>query len=188
MLIDNYDSFTFNVYQLVSAVSGPSAEIQVVRNDASTVEAVLGWRPTHLVLSPGPGHPADSRLSLELATGSTGIPTLGICLGHQAIAVALGGRVSHSPHPTHGRAVPVEHHGRSRLFTGIPRPFRAGLYHSLAVDPAGLPAELAVTARSASGDIMAIEHVGRPLFGVQFHPESFLTEGGAVLISNFLES
>ena len=188
LLIDNYDSFTFNVYQLLAAVAGPAASLRVVRNDACTLEEALSWRPTHIVLSPGPGHPAHSRLSLEAAASPTGIPTLGICLGHQAIALAHGAPVVRSQHPTHGRAIEMLHDGRRALFAGLPQPFRAGLYHSLAVDGARLSPDLVVTARTAAGDIMALEHVGRPLFGVQFHPESFLTEGGAVLVSNFLES
>ena len=187
LLIDNYDSFTFNVYQLIATVAGPTAVIRVLRNDACSLHAALAWRPTHLVLSPGPGHPAQSRLSLEAAAEPTGVPTLGICLGHQAIALAHGAPVVRSAHPTHGRGVAMHHDGSSPLFAGLPQPFHAGLYHSLAVEPSGLPPALAVTARTAAGDIMALEHVGRPLFGVQFHPESFLTEGGAVLMSNFLE-
>ena len=187
LLIDNYDSFTFNVYQLIAAVAGPDAQLRVLRNDACTLVEALSWGPTHLVLSPGPGHPAHSRLSLEAASRTTGIPTLGICLGHQAIALAHGAPVVRSEHPTHGRAIAMHHDGSHSLFAGLPQPFQAGLYHSLAVDGSRLPPSLAVTARSAAGDIMALEHVGRPLFGVQFHPESFLTEGGAVLVSNFLE-
>ena len=188
LLIDNYDSFTFNVYQLIAAVAGPAASLRVLRNDACTLDEALSWQPTHLVLSPGPGHPEHSRLSLEAASRPTGIPTLGICLGHQAIALAHGAPVIRSAHPTHGQAMEMHHDGRRPLFAGLPQPFRAGLYHSLAVDGTRLPPSLAVTARTAAGDIMALEHVGRPLFGVQFHPESFLTEGGAVLVSNFLES
>jgi len=188
ILIDNYDSFTFNIVQLIGAVAGPDAAIRVVRNDVCSVESILAGNPTHIVLSPGPGHPARSGLSLEVVSSGVAIPTLGICLGHQAIAVALGGRVARAARPTHGRAVPMHHEGRCRLFDRLPQPFLAGLYHSLAVDPGALPPSLAVTARTEAGDIMAIEHVARPLFGVQFHPESFLTEGGAVLMSNFLES
>ena len=187
LLIDNYDSFTFNVYQLIVAVAGPTSIVQVLRNDACSLEEALAFQPTHVVLSPGPGHPAQARLSLEVAAAPLALPTLGICLGHQAIALAHGAPVVRSAHPTHGRAVEMQHDGGHRLFAGLSRPFRAGLYHSLAVDSAGLPPALAVTARTAAGDIMALEHVGRPLFGVQFHPESFLTEGGAALMSNFLE-
>jgi anthranilate synthase component II len=187
LLIDNYDSFTFNLYQLVASVAGPSATLGVVRNDAWSLESVVAWQPTHLLLSPGPGHPAQSRLSLELAAAPIRIPTLGVCLGHQAIALAQGTPVVRSKHPIHGQAVAMHHAARSPLLARLPQPFRAGLYHSLAVDPERLAPSLTVTARSEAGDIMALEHVERPLFGVQFHPESFLTEGGAVLMSNFLE-
>jgi anthranilate synthase/aminodeoxychorismate synthase-like glutamine amidotransferase len=186
LIIDNYDSFTYNLYQLVRSIANANEPVEVIRNDALGVEALRALDPTHVVLSPGPGHPDDSRLSLQAAPALPETPVFGVCLGHQALAVAYGGRVGRAPAPTHGRAVAVHHDGTG-LFAGMDRPLSAALYHSLAVTEDALPEVLRVTARTAAGDIMALSHVGRPHHGVQFHPESFLTRQGRRLLANFLE-
>jgi len=186
LLIDNYDSFTYNLYQLLAGVVGRSREIRVVRNDALTVADVRSLAPTHIVLSPGPGHPSASGLSLELPAAVPDLPLLGVCLGHQALALAYGARVSRSPRPTHGQPVKLEHDG-SPLFAGVPPRFEAALYHSLVVETDSLPPEMVASAWTADGDIMAIRHARHPQYGVQFHPESFLTARGAALVETFLE-
>jgi anthranilate synthase/aminodeoxychorismate synthase-like glutamine amidotransferase len=186
LLIDNYDSFTYNLYQLLARLAGSSSEVRVARNDALTLDDVRAMSPTHLVLTPGPGHPVASGLSLELPTALPEVPLLGVCLGHQALALAYGAKVSRSPRPTHGRPVAMEHDG-SPLFASVPPRFDAALYHSLVVETASLPTELVTSAWTASGDIMAIRHARHPQYGVQFHPESFLTARGAALVQTFLE-
>jgi anthranilate synthase component II len=186
LIVDNYDSFTFNLYQLVAEVDGLGTPIVVTRNDASTPAEIARQRPTHVLLSPGPGHPRDAALSLTLIHELPDTPVLGVCLGHQALAWTHGARVSRAPHPTHGSAVLVEHDG-STLFRDQPARFEAGLYHSLAVERASLPPELIASAWSSTGDIMALRHARRPHFGVQFHPESFLTPTGRQLMRAFLD-
>ncbi len=186
LIIDNYDSFTFNLYQLVADLAGSSARPVVLRNDAVDVLEVRRLEPTHIVLSPGPGHPAGSRVSLDILRDLSSVPVLGICLGHQALALAHGARVTRSAHPSHGRTTSVSHDG-SRLFDGQPPRFEAALYHSLAVEPASLPPELIASAWSDRGDIMALRHADRLHFGVQFHPESFLTPTGRHMLQAFLE-
>jgi anthranilate synthase component 2 len=186
LLIDNYDSFTYNLYQLIAGVAGPSTEVRVVRNDALSVDEVRDLSPTHLVLSPGPGHPSAANLSLELPTALPDVPLLGVCLGHQALALAHGARVSRSPRPTHGRPVSMRHDD-SPLFASVPTRFDAALYHSLVVETDSLPRELVASAWTTHGDIMALRHARHPQYGVQFHPESFLTARGAALVETFLE-
>jgi anthranilate synthase/aminodeoxychorismate synthase-like glutamine amidotransferase len=186
LIIDNYDSFTYNLYQLVRVTAGTETRVEVLRNDAVGTASVRERGPTHVVLSPGPGHPADSRLSLELPQELPATPILGVCLGHQALAMAYGGRVARARLPTHGRAVPIHHEGTG-LFAGMDQPLSAALYHSLGVSDDDLPDTLRVTARTAGGDIMALRHVDRPHHGVQFHPESFLTPQGGRLLATFLE-
>jgi anthranilate synthase component II len=184
LLIDNYDSFTYNLYQYLSELG---ADVTVVRNDAITVEQARALAPDAIVISPGPGTPADAGVSLELvrALGAT-VPILGVCLGHQVIAEAYGGRVVRAPELRHGKASRILHQGEGVL-RGLPSPFSAIRYHSLCAEPESLPAELAVTARSDSGVIMGLRHRRYPVEGVQFHPESILTEGGKALLANFLE-
>lgn len=183
LLVDNYDSFTFNLYQVMA---GLGANVVVRRNDAVDADSARGLRPTHVVLSPGPGRPEESGACLELIRElGPKIPLLGVCLGHQALAHALGGRVSRAPRIVHGKLSRVEHDGRG-LFRGVPRGFSVVRYHSLAVSEKGLPSELAVTARAEDGVVMGLRHRRWPAQGVQFHPESFATDHGARMLANFL--
>ena len=185
LLVDNYDSFTHNLWQALSACAG-GEEVRVVRNDALPPDELVALSPRRVVLSPGPGHPAASRLSLLAPELFPRTPLLGVCLGHQALALCHGARVERSPRPTHGRPVEVRH-DRSGLFAALPDPFPAALYHSLVVLDEALPSCLRVTARTPAGDIMALRHADRPHAGVQFHPESFLTPDGPAILRAFLE-
>ncbi|MBX5466281.1 MAG: aminodeoxychorismate/anthranilate synthase component II [Firmicutes bacterium] len=182
LVIDNYDSFTYNLVQYLGILGAPP---EVVRNDALTVEACRRLNPDAVVISPGPGRPETAGISVPLiqALGAS-TPILGVCLGHQAIAVAFGGRVVPAPRLMHGKADQVYHDGQG-IFTGLPNPLWGGRYHSLAVDVAGVQA-LAVTATAADGTVMAIRHRRYPVVGVQFHPESILTPQGLDLLRNFL--
>ena len=183
LLIDNYDSFTWN---LVQAFEVLGAEVRVVRNDAITVPQALALRPSHLCISPGPGTPAESGVSRALIHAVSGtIPVLGVCLGHQAIVEVFGGRVTRAARPMHGKTSPLLHDGTG-LFEGLPRPCEAGRYHSLIAAPESLPSALEVTARTPEGEIMAVRHRRHPTEGVQFHPESILTPDGPRLLANFL--
>ena len=184
LLVDNYDSFTYNLFQLLS---GLGARVVVRRNDAVGVAEARRLKPSHIVLSPGPGRPEESGACLELIRGlGPTVPLLGVCLGHQALAHALGGRVTRVRRLMHGKTSLVRHDGRG-VFRGLPGRVLAARYHSLAVEPAGLPRELAVTARSEDGVVMGLRHRRWPAQGVQFHPESFATEHGARMLENFLE-
>ena len=183
LLIDNYDSFVFNLARYVRELG---CETHVVRNDALTVEQVAQLEPDAVILSPGPCTPAEAGICVELVRQlGDRLPMLGVCLGHQAIAAACGARVIRAAEPVHGRASSIIHTGTD-LFAGLPNPQQVGRYHSLIVDVADLPAELVVTARTPDGIPMAIAHRTQPLWGVQFHPESILTEGGHALLRNFL--
>lgn len=185
LLLDNYDSFTFNLYQAMAALG---AEVEVVRNDAIMVGEVED-RLTEidgLVISPGPGTPMEAGISVELAKRLAGrLPILGVCLGHQAIAHAFGARIVLAPELMHGKTSPIRHDGRT-IYAGLPNPFAATRYHSLIVDPDTLPLDFEVTARSGDGIIQGIRHKEFPLEGVQFHPESILTVAGKELLRNFL--
>jgi len=186
LLIDNYDSFTHNLWQALSACAR-GEEVRVLRNDALAPPLLAGLAPRRVVLSPGPGHPSGAGLSLLAPRLLPDTPLLGVCLGHQALALCHGARVVRAPRPTHGRAVAI-HHERDGWLAGLDSPFQAALYHSLIVEPGSLPDCLRVTARTAAGDIMALRHVDRPHAGVQFHPESFLTPAGPAILRAFLES
>lgn len=182
VVIDNYDSFTYNLVQYLEALD---REVQVFRNDAITVQEIKSLSPSHIVISPGPGDPSDAGISnaviLELGRE---IPTLGVCLGHQCIAYAFGGKIEQAKRLMHGKTSLVYHHG-CRLFYEIPSPFKATRYHSLIVaNP--LPPGLIIAARAQEGEIMALRHVYYPIYGVQFHPESILTEHGMQLLKNFM--
>jgi len=183
-VIDNYDSFTWNLVQLIEEVGGE--EVRVVRNDRYDVAELLASRPEAIVISPGPGTPARAGNVIETIRKAGDIPVLGICLGHQAIAEACGGRVIRGEVPVHGKASPVRHSGEG-LFRGCASPIQAARYHSLVVERQSLPAGLRIDAETDDEVVMAISHRSRPLFGIQFHPESFGTQTGALLIRNFLE-
>ena len=184
VLIDNYDSFTYNLYQALAVLE---REVQVVRNDQLSADEIVRWRPSHIVLSPGPKTPKESGICIELVQKAAGkIPLLGVCLGHQAIAVAFGGAFLPAKKILHGKASYISHNGEGVL-AGLPSPFEATRYHSLAVDESTLPDCLKVTARSEDGEIMALQHAEWPVYGVQFHPESILTTTGGLLIQNFLK-
>ena len=179
-VLDNYDSFTFNLVQLLAELGAPPA---VYRNDAVTVEELAGH--SALVISPGPGIPGDAGVSVQAVRELSGrLPILGVCLGHQAIAEAFGGQVVRHE-PVHGKTSFVRH-DRAGVFAGLPDPLEATRYHSLVVDPATLPPELAVTASTHDGTVMGIRHRTHPTFGVQFHPESVLTKEGPRILVNFL--
>ncbi len=183
LLIDNYDSFTYN---LVQAFMVLGAEVSVHRNDALSVEAAIALKPTHLCISPGPGTPQQAGTSIGMIRAFAGrIPVLGVCLGHQAIAEAFGGRVVRAPRLMHGKTSPIEHDGEG-VYRGIPSPCEVGRYHSLIADRESLPGELRITARTAENEIMGMRHVSLNLEGVQFHPESVLTPDGPAMMKNFL--
>ena len=188
LVIDNYDSF---VYTLVGYLQQLGAETTVVRNDdVSLLEATaMAAESDGVLVSPGPGAPAEAGVCIDLIRwcGTNNKPMLGICLGHQALAEAYGGTVTHAPELMHGKTSAVEHHGTD-VFKDLPSPVTATRYHSLAAVAESIPAELEVTARTASGIIMGLRHTGAPLSGVQFHPESVLTEGGYQMLGNWLES
>ena len=184
LVIDNYDSFTYN---LVHYLNELGAQTLVRRNDALTVQEALGLRPAAILLSPGPKAPAQAGICLPLLRGAPDdMPIFGVCLGHQAMGEAYGGDVIRAKAIMHGKTSPILHEGKS-VFKGLPSPFTATRYHSLAVDRATLPAELAVTAWTDDGEIMGLAHKTRPVHGVQFHPESILTTCGHQLLGNFLD-
>ncbi len=183
LILDNYDSFTYN---LVHYLEELGATTQVLRNDELTVAAAVVLAPERVVISPGPGAPAQAGISGALVERLAGvIPILGVCLGHQVIAQVCGGRIGRAREIVHGRATPVQHDGRT-LFAGLQNPFVATRYHSLAVERESLPECLEVSATSEDGTIMGIRHRRWPLEGVQFHPESILTAAGKQLLDNFL--
>lgn len=183
LLIDNYDSFTYN---LVHYLGELEAETQVHRNDQISVDEVLALAPEGIVISPGPCDPDRAGICLDLIRAAADtIPLFGVCLGHQSIAQAFGGHIIRAPAPIHGKVQSINHVGRG-IFAGIPSPIRATRYHSLVVDRDSLPAEFSVTAETEDGLIMGIEHRSRPIFGVQFHPESIASEHGHDILKAFI--
>jgi anthranilate synthase/aminodeoxychorismate synthase-like glutamine amidotransferase len=183
LLVDNYDSFTFNLVQYLGELG---AAVEVHRNDQIDVAGIRARRPDGVVLSPGPCTPDDAGVTLPVIRALGGeLPILGVCLGHQAIGQAYGGRVVRNARIVHGKASPVRHRGRG-LFAGLPSPFAAGRYHSLVVERATLPRDLTITAWTDEGEIMGLRHRRLPVEGVQFHPESILTDGGKRLLANWL--
>ncbi len=184
LMIDNYDSFTYNLVQELHVVG--EAEIRVVRNDAASVDALLALQPRAIVISPGPGTPESAGVSMSLIAAAAEVPVLGICLGHQALAAVHGGRVVRAPEPVHGKTSAIRHRGDG-LFAGLPDPFEATRYHSLVADRASVPEVLEVTAWTDDSLVMGLHHRIRPHYGVQFHPESYLTRHGMHLLARFLD-
>jgi anthranilate synthase/aminodeoxychorismate synthase-like glutamine amidotransferase len=184
LLIDNYDSFTYNLYQYLAEMG---ANVRVCRNDEVTIEQIEAMQPNQIVISPGPCTPNEAGLSCQIiATFGPRIPLLGVCLGHQAIGQVYGGHVVHAPELMHGKTSLIHHQGHG-VFRNLPVPFEANRYHSLIVERPSLPDELEITAETADGLIMGLRHRTHPVEGVQFHPESILTPVGKDLLRNFLE-
>ena len=184
LLIDNYDSFTYN---LVQAFAAMGVDVRVYRNDMISVEEAQRLEPTHLVISPGPGRPEDAGISLDMIAAFAGkIPVLGVCLGHQSLVHHFGGDIVRAGRLMHGKTSMARHDGKT-LFAGLPNPFEVGRYHSLCAEHGTLPAELELTAQTERGEIMGVRHRELPLEGVQFHPESVLTPEGDRLLANFLQ-
>jgi anthranilate synthase component II len=185
LLIDNYDSFTYNLAQYLGELG---ADVHVHRNDAITLEQISAWKPEKIVISPGPCTPNEAGISVSLVQRFAGeIPILGVCLGHQAIGQAFGGRIVRARRVMHGKMSAIEHRGEG-VFAGLTSPFTATRYHSLVIDRATMPACLEVTAESDDGEIMGVRHRELAVEGVQFHPEAILTQHGHALLSNFLKS
>lgn len=184
LLLDNYDSFTYNVYQLLSELG---ADVEVIRNDQTTVPAVEAKHYEGIVISPGPGVPKDAGISEDLIRTLGGkVPILGICLGHQAIGEVFGGKIVRAAEIIHGKVSPIRHNGRG-LYAGLPRDVEVGRYHSLIIDRATLPDCLEVTSELADGTIMGVRHKEMDIEGIQFHPESILTPTGRTMMQNFLD-
>jgi anthranilate synthase component 2 len=183
VLVDNYDSFTFNLVQYLGELG---ADVEVFRNDAIDVAGLRARRPDGVVLSPGPCTPSEAGVTVPAIQALAGeVPILGVCLGHQAIGQAFGGKVVRNDRIVHGKASPVRHRGKG-LYAGLPSPFAAGRYHSLVVERSSLPRALAITAWTDEGEIMGLRHRRLEVEGVQFHPESILTDGGKALLANWL--
>jgi anthranilate synthase component II len=186
LVVDNYDSFTYNLVQYLGELG---AEVEVVRNDQTTVDAIRATAPERIVISPGPGRPEDAGVTMDVIRElGPAIPILGVCLGHQAIGAVTGGSVVRAKAPMHGKTSTIEHNGRG-VFSGLTGPFAASRYHSLVVAEENLPAALEITARTKEdGTIMGLRHRVWPVHGVQFHPESILTSEGRRILRNFLEN
>jgi anthranilate synthase/aminodeoxychorismate synthase-like glutamine amidotransferase len=183
LLIDNYDSFTYN---LVQAFAAQGADVMVYRNDAIDTDQALALEPTHLVISPGPGRPEDAGVSLDMIAAFTDrVPLLGVCLGHQCLVHHFGGNIVRAERLMHGKTSMAKHDGKI-LFAGLPEEFEVGRYHSLCAEQESLPAELELTAQTERGEVMGVRHKALPLEGVQFHPESVLTPEGDKLLANFM--
>ena len=184
LLIDNYDSFSYNLYQLVGEIQ---PDIRVIRNDQYTVEEIRRMKPERIILSPGPGRPEQAGVTMEVAAALGGeVPTLGVCLGHQAICAAFGAAVTYARQLMHGKQSLATLERTCPLFWGCPEVTLVGRYHSLTADPATIPACLKVTAATGDGEVMAVQHREQPIYGVQFHPESILTPDGKTMLRNFI--
>ncbi|HJD22750.1 MAG TPA: aminodeoxychorismate/anthranilate synthase component II [Firmicutes bacterium] len=185
LLIDNYDSFSYNLYQLIGEID---ADIKVIRNDDMTVDEIKELNPGHIILSPGPGRPEDAGVIMEVVTAlGKDIPVLGVCLGHQAICAAFGATVTYARELMHGKQSDVRFDADCPLFAGCPAVAPVARYHSLAADADTIPACLKVTARTGDGEVMAVQHQEYPIYGVQFHPESIMTPDGKTMLRNFIK-
>lgn len=185
LLIDNYDSFSYNLFQLVGEIE---PDIKVIRNDEMTVEQIKKLAPDRIILSPGPGRPEDAGVTLEVArTAGREIPTLGVCLGHQAICAAFGATVTYAKQLMHGKQSEVKFDTDCRLFRGVPERAKVARYHSLAADAKTIPECLKITALTDDGEVMAVQHKDYPIYGVQFHPESIMTPNGKQMLYNFIK-
>lgn len=184
LLIDNYDSFSYNLYQLVGALGPP---VRVIRNDEMTIEEIRALHPDRIILSPGPGRPEDAGITMAAVQLGQEVPLLGVCLGHQAICAAFGGTVTYARQLMHGKQSRVTFDRSCPLFCGLPEQGLVARYHSLAVAADTLPPELKATARTEDGEIMAVQHRQYPIYGVQFHPESIMTPEGKTMLKNFIE-
>lgn len=185
LLIDNYDSFSYNVYQLIGSIN---PDIKVIRNDELTVSQILELSPSHIIISPGPGRPCDAGVCEEVIRAAAGkIPLLGICLGHQAVCETFGAKITYAKQLMHGKKSVIAFDETSPVFRGLSGEFEVARYHSLATSEENFPKELKITARTQDGEIMAAEHKRFPVFGLQFHPESILTQNGRKIVENFLE-
>lgn len=185
LLIDNYDSFSYNLVQMAGSIQ---PDIRVVRNDAATVEEVFAMRPSHIILSPGPGYPKDAGICEELVKKAEGrIPILGVCLGHQGICEAFGAKITHARHLMHGKQSRIRIHNENPIFKGLETEEAVARHHSLVADPETMPECLEVIGEDIHGEIMAVAHRKYPVYGLQFHPESILTPNGRQMMENFLE-
>lgn len=185
LIIDNYDSFTYNLVQAIGGLDG-GHEMKVVHNDEATLDELASWKPRYIIVSPGPCTPNEAGISVELVKRFAGeVPILGVCLGHQCIGQAFGGKVVRASRIMHGKTSPIHHHGKG-VYYGLSNPFTATRYHSLTVDRASLSPDFEVTAWTDRDELMGIRHKTMPIDGVQFHPESFLTTEGSRLFANFL--
>lgn len=184
VMIDNYDSFTYNLYQYIGALK---PDIEVYRNDKISTEEIIAKRPERIILSPGPGYPADAGICVDLIKKAADIPILGVCLGHQAIGEAFGAGIVRAPRIMHGKSDVIALNTKCKIFEGMSDKEEVGRYHSLVIDEKTLPECLEVTAKSDDGCIMGVMHRERPIYGIQFHPESVLTPNGMKIIENFLK-
>ena len=184
LLIDNYDSFSYNLYQLIGEIE---PEIKVIRNDEMTVEEIRDSKPSHIILSPGPGRPEEAGIIVDVVKQIHDIPILGVCLGHQAICAAFGATVTYAKELMHGKQSEAKFDTDCPLFRGCPETTPVARYHSLAADAGTIPEELKVTARTADGEVMAVQHNKYPIYGVQFHPESIMTPDGKQMLRNFIK-
>ena len=183
LVIDNYDSFTYNLVQLVGKFTG---EVVVARNDRITVQEIMELNPDRIIISPGPGRPEDSNISLRVISElGKKIPVLGVCLGHQGIGLSFGGKIVHAPSLMHGKSSEIKHDGEG-IYAQIPQDFQAARYHSLVIDRQSLPDSLKITAETSDGVVMGIRHKELPIEGIQFHPESVLTKEGENIIKNWI--
>ncbi len=188
LLVDNYDSFSFNLVQVMGELVASREELKVIRNDELTVSEIMALEPSHIVLSPGPGKPADAGVCEALIREvlEHPIPLLGVCLGHQAICETLGGKITYAPQLMHGKQSLVKVDDTSVIFKGLPKELQVARYHSLVADKNMIPDTLDITATDEKGEIMAVQHKTLPIYGVQFHPESIMTPQGKEMIRNFV--